>query len=101
MTDKYLKDEYHDEIVTGRQNKDNGWWMWALLLPIFFMGGWLFNDWWQSPATTAPETQYGVGGAPGDSVIRSSPRVESPIVIESPDAEMNIQTDEVRPSSSE
>ena len=92
MKDAYLKDE-SNERVKEAVDRDRGWWIWALLLPLFFFGGWQFNEWWRINDMNT-KTQYGVGGAPDVSSLSEQPRVESPVVIEpSPFSELDDERD--------
>lgn len=74
----YYREEPSNQTVRVERTprKDNSWLPLLLLLPLFFIGGWLANDTAnnnrssqdQAVATADPGARFGVGGGPGDEI---------------------------------
>jgi hypothetical protein len=56
-----MADYYVDEKRDYNRSRGSNW-AWLLLLPLFFLGGWLMNDALEPGTSNGP--QAGVGGAP-------------------------------------
>lgn len=79
--------EYHNDYDRDRSGSN---WMWLLMLPLFFFGGWWANDLMTQGQNTGPEA--GVGGAPyveepSRSTLSPSPFIENEDVSPSPSTE--------------
>lgn len=53
-----------DEYIVRRPVNNNAVWVLVLLLPIFFILGWLANGYWMGNSFNS-RPQVGVGGGPG------------------------------------
>ena len=79
-------DEVADDEEEGRRTN---WLIPLLIIPVFFVLGWLANDFARTnPSAQNLEQQYGVGGGPGDvispSVYQYSPTGSSGDILLNP-----------------
>ncbi len=54
----------HARAAQASHEKNGVPWLSLLLIPLFFVGGWLANEVTKKYTDTTYQTQYGVGGGP-------------------------------------
>jgi hypothetical protein len=77
-TDNARNDEqYYYDTLTRKNTQPKRYFNWVplLLIPLFFVLGWVTKGAYDSPNNSINSPQYGVGGGPGDVTPYSTGRV--------------------------
>ena len=91
--------EYYYDTLTRPNVRKKTYFSWVplLLIPLFFVFGWVTKGAYDAPRSGVNSPQYGVGGGPGDVTPYPAGYVVSPTPVSTPPSE-DVVTPSVYPS---